>query len=86
MALKRRVPLIHFDIGDETMPRELIRALGVLKKAVAIVNRDLGKLPPEVADLMLQAADEVIEGKLDDHFPLRIWQTGERNADQHEHE
>ena len=68
--------LIHFNIGDETMPRELIRALGVLKKAAAIVNRDLGKLPPEVADLVLQAADEVIEGKLDDHFPLRIWQTG----------
>jgi len=43
--------LIHFNIGDETMPRELIRALGVLKKAAAIVNRDLGKLPPEVAEL-----------------------------------
>jgi fumarate hydratase class II len=68
--------LIHFDIGEETMPRELIRALGILKKAAAIVNRDLGNLPSGVADLMLQAADEVIEGKLDGHFPLRIWQTG----------
>ena len=68
--------LIHFDIGEETMPRELIRALGILKKTAAIVNRDLGNLPSGVADLMLQAADEVIEGKLDGHFPLRIWQTG----------
>ena len=68
--------LIHFDIGEERMPRELIRAFGILKKAAAIVNRDLGKLPPHKADLIVQAADEVIEGNLNDHFPLRIWQTG----------
>src|SRR5579863_2281945 len=68
--------LIHFDIGRETMPPELIRAFGVLKKAAALVNKDLGKLSPEKAKLIVQAADEVIEGKLDEHFPLHIWQTG----------
>jgi fumarate hydratase class II len=68
--------LIHFDIGRDVMPRELIRALGILKKAAAFVNRDLGKLPEEKCRLIIQAADEVISGKLDGHFPLRIWQTG----------
>jgi fumarate hydratase class II len=68
--------LIHFDIGTDVMPPELIRAFGVLKKAAALVNRDLGKLSPEKARLIVQAADEVIAGKLDAHFPLRIWQTG----------
>jgi fumarate hydratase class II len=68
--------LIHFDIGRETMPPELIRAFGVLKKAAALVNKDLGKLSPEKAKLIVQAADEVIAGKLDEHFPLHIWQTG----------
>ncbi|MEZ5422878.1 MAG: class II fumarate hydratase [Pyrinomonadaceae bacterium] len=68
--------LLHFDIGFDVMPRELIRALGVLKKAAAIVNFDLGKLPEDKKDLIVRAADEVIEGKLDAHFPLRIWQTG----------
>jgi fumarate hydratase class II len=68
--------LIHFDIGHDTMPRELIRAFGVLKKAAALVNQDLGKLSAEKAKLIVQAADEVIDGKLDAHFPLRIWQTG----------
>jgi fumarate hydratase, class II len=68
--------LIHFAIGKDTMPPELIRAFGILKKAAALVNQDLGKLPPEKAKLIAQAADEVIAGKLDDHFPLRIWQTG----------
>jgi fumarate hydratase class II len=68
--------LIHFDIGKDTMPPELIRAFGILKKAAALVNQDLGKLPPEKAHLISQAADEVISGKLNDHFPLRIWQTG----------
>jgi len=68
--------LIHFDIGRETMPPELIRALGILKKAAAQVNQDLGKLSAEKARLIVQAADEVIAGKLDEHFPLRIWQTG----------
>ena len=68
--------LIHFNIGNDIMPRELIRAFGILKKAAAKVNQDLGMLPAEKARLMIQAADEVIEGKLDDHFPLHIWQTG----------
>ena len=68
--------LIHFDIGDDRMPRELIRAFGILKKAAALVNADLGKLPPEKAKLIVRACDEVIEGKLDEHFPLRVWQTG----------
>src|SRR6202048_282638 len=68
--------LIHFAIGKDTMPPELIRAFGVLKKAAALVNQDLGKLSPEKARLITQAADEVISGKLNDHFPLRIWQTG----------
>ena len=68
--------LVHFDIGDDTKPRELVRALGVLKKACALVNQDLGKLPADKANLIAQAADEVIAGRLDEHFPLRIWQTG----------
>jgi fumarate hydratase class II len=68
--------LIHFDIGRDTMPPELIRAFGVLKKAAAAVNQDLGKLSAEKARLIVQAADEVIAGKLDEHFPLHIWQTG----------
>ncbi|MCX6148170.1 MAG: class II fumarate hydratase [Candidatus Kapabacteria bacterium] len=68
--------LIHFDIGIEKMPREIIRALGILKKAAAITNSELGVLKIETKDLICQAADEVIEGKLDAHFPLSIWQTG----------
>ncbi len=68
--------LIHFDIGEDIKPPELIRALGILKKACALANRDLGKLSEEKAKLIVQAADEVIAGKLNDHFPLRIWQTG----------
>jgi fumarate hydratase class II len=68
--------LHHFNIGDDRMPREMIRALGVLKKAAVLVNEDLGKLSPDKAQLIVQACDEVIEGKLDDQFPLRVWQTG----------
>src|SRR5436190_1171018 len=68
--------LIHFNIGFDVMPREVIRALDLLKKAAAIVNYDLGKLSEEKKNLIVQAADEVIEGKLDAHFPLRVWQTG----------
>lgn len=68
--------LIHFDIGSETMPRELIRAMGILKKASAMVNAELGLMPENIKDLIAKAADEVIEGKLDEHFPLRVWQTG----------
>jgi fumarate hydratase, class II len=68
--------LIHFDIGRDTMPPELIRAFGILKKAAALVNQDLGKLSAEKTKLIVQSADEVIAGKLDEHFPLRVWQTG----------
>ena len=68
--------LMHFDIGTDVMPPELIKAFGILKKACALVNQDLGKLPAEKASLIARAADEVIAGKLNDHFPLRIWQTG----------
>ncbi|MBD2326213.1 class II fumarate hydratase [Alkalinema sp. FACHB-956] len=68
--------LHFFAIGHDTMPAELIRAFGILKKAAAIVNRDLGKLPADTADWMIQAADEVIAGTLNDHFPLSVWQTG----------
>ncbi|MGK7943038.1 MAG: class II fumarate hydratase [Microcystaceae cyanobacterium] len=68
--------LKYFAIGNDIMPREMIRALGILKKAAALTNQDLGKLDSEKAQLIAQAADEVISGQLDDHFPLRIWQTG----------
>ena len=68
--------LFHFAIGKDVMPPELIRAFGILKKAAALVNRDLGKLPEEKCNLITQAADEVVSGKLNEHFPLRIWQTG----------
>src|SRR2546430_10102353 len=68
--------LLHFNIGRDTMPPELIRAFGILKKACALVNQDLSKLPADKAKLIVQAADEVIAGKLNDQFPLRVWQTG----------
>ena len=68
--------LHHFAIGADVMPRPLIRAIGVLKEASAAVNAELGKLDPHRAELIATAAREVADGKLDDHFPLRIWQTG----------
>jgi fumarate hydratase, class II len=68
--------LLHFNIGRDTMPPELIHAFGVLKKACALVNHDLGKLSAEKTKLIVQATEEVIAGRLDDQFPLRIWQTG----------
>jgi fumarate hydratase, class II len=68
--------LIHFDIGDETMPPELIVMLGILKKAAALVNCDLGKLDAERTKLIVAAADEVIAGKLAGNSPLHVWQTG----------
>jgi fumarate hydratase class II len=68
--------LKYFAIGRDTMPRAVIRGMGVLKKACALVNNELGKLPEDKAKLIAAATDEVIEGKLDAHFPLRIWQTG----------
>jgi fumarate hydratase class II len=68
--------LVHFNIGRDVMPPELIRAFGILKKATALVNKDLGKLSADKMRLIVQAADEVIAGKLDEHFPLHVWQTG----------
>ena len=68
--------LIHFNIGMETMPREIIRSMGILKKASALVNAELGLLPEDKKNLIIKSADEVIAGTLDDHFPLRVWQTG----------
>lgn len=68
--------LMNFKIGGETFPREMIRALGIVKKACALANEELGVLTPEKAKLVVAAADEVIDGRLDDHFPLVVWQTG----------
>jgi len=68
--------LLHFRIGSDRFPREMIRALGILKKACALVNEELGLLPTDKARAIVQAADEVIVGKLDPHFPLVVWQTG----------
>jgi fumarate hydratase class II len=68
--------LMNFKIGTEKMPVEVIRAFGILKKAAALANHELGLLDEKVKDLIVQAADEVISGKLTDHFPLVVWQTG----------
>src|SRR5215510_1636585 len=68
--------LHHFKIGPERFSRAMIRAFGILKKSAAVVNRDRGALDPKKADAIIQAADEVLEGRLDDHFPLSVWQTG----------
>lgn len=68
--------LHHFNIGHDIMPREVTHAFGILKKAAALTNLELGKLSQEKIDLITQAADEVTSGKLDDHFPLHVWQTG----------
>lgn len=68
--------LHHFNIGGDRMPVEVIRAMGILKKAAALSNQELGKLPQEKAKVIINAAEEVIDGKLDDHFPLHVWQTG----------
>ena len=68
--------LENFRIGDERMPRPLVHALGLIKKAAAVVNCDQGKLTEDKRDLIVAAAEEVIQGTLDDHFPLAVWQTG----------
>jgi len=68
--------LNNFKIGGERFHRELIRAYGILKKAAATVNESAGKLDGNLANAIRDAADEVIDGKLDDHFPLVVWQTG----------
>lgn len=66
----------NFKIGWEKQPLPVVRALGIVKRAAAEVNRDLGRLDPKIADAIVAAAQEVIEGKLDAHFPLAVWQTG----------
>ena len=66
----------YFSIGTDLIPIELIHAYGILKKAAAIANRDLGLLPADKCDLIVRAAEEVAEGKLDGHFPLHVWMTG----------
>lgn len=66
----------NFKIGEDKMPSPLIRALGIQKKAAALVNKAMGEIEPEIADAIMQAAQEVIEGKLLEHFPLVVWQTG----------
>jgi fumarate hydratase class II len=68
--------LVFFKIGTERMPREILRALGILKKAAALTNLDMGLLDKRLCDAICRAAEEVIEGTLDEHFPLVIWQTG----------
>ena len=68
--------LINFDIGTDTMPPSVIRAFGILKQASAETNVELGQLDPQVGALISSACDEVISGALDEHFPLRVWQTG----------
>ena len=68
--------LQNFRIGNDRFSREMIRALGIVKKGSAMVNAELGNLDVNIAKLICDAADEVIEGHLDDHFPLVVWQTG----------
>ena len=68
--------LEHFSIGSDRMPSEVVHALAILKRASAAVNRDLGRLKGDLADLITQTADEVAGGVLDDDFPLYVWQTG----------
>jgi fumarate hydratase class II len=68
--------LHHFNIGQDIMPREVTHAFGILKKAAALTNLELGKLPKDKADLIVKAADEVSKGMLDAQFPLHVWQTG----------
>jgi fumarate hydratase class II len=68
--------LHHFNIGQDIMPKEVTHAFGILKKAAALTNLELGKLPKEKADLIVKAAEEVSQGLLDEHFPLHVWQTG----------
>jgi fumarate hydratase class II len=68
--------LINFKIGKETMPPPVIRALGIIKRAAALTNKDMGILEPRLADAIAEAAQEVLEAKHDDNFPLVVWQTG----------
>lgn len=66
----------NFKIGGQKMPKEIIQAFGILKKAAALTNMECGVLPKDKADVIAQVCDEIVEGKLDEHFPLVVWQTG----------
>ncbi|MED7819528.1 MULTISPECIES: class II fumarate hydratase [unclassified Francisella] len=68
--------LKYFSIGDDLMPKEVIRAMAIIKKAAALTNSELGILPKDKRDIIIQVADEIIDGKLDDNFPLHVWMTG----------
>ena len=68
--------LVHFSIRDDRLPKPVYHAYGYVKKAAALVNAAAGRLPQWKADAIVRAADEAIAGKLDDHFPLYVWQTG----------
>ncbi len=68
--------LLHFNIGQDLMPKELIKAFAILKKAAAMVNQQSGKLPEDKAKAIIASCDEVISGKLEENFPLHVWQTG----------
>src|SRR5262245_46110544 len=66
----------NFKIGWEKQPASIVRALGIVKRAAAEANMELGRLNPELGETIVKASQEVIDGKLDDHFPLVVWQTG----------
>ena len=68
--------LKYFNIGEEIMPVAVVKALVLVKKAAAMTNKDLGSLKPELAGAIIHACDEILTGSLDDHFPLKVWQTG----------
>ena len=68
--------LVNFDIGEDTMPTSIIRAFGILKQAAARTNRTLGELDADITEFIVKAAQHVIDGELDEHFPLKVWQTG----------
>src|SRR5438876_6769311 len=68
--------LVHFSIGDDRMPKAVYHAYGYVKKACALVNEAAGRLPEHKARAIIRAAEETIAGKLDEHFPLYVWQTG----------
>jgi Lyase len=76
----------NFKIGWEKQPLSIVRALGIIKRAAAETNMELGQLDPALGKVIIEAAQEVIEGKLNAHFPLAVWQTGVRHAVQHERE
>jgi fumarate hydratase class II len=71
--------LANFKIGWEKQPKAIVRALGIVKRAAAETNVALGRLDPRLGNAIVAAAQEVIDGRLDDHFPLVVWQTGSGN-------